>query len=471
MAHSAARPAASAKNKLLLWVVAIGFFMPMLDGTILNTSLPRIAADFGVTSLKLYVVVLAYLITVAFVIPISGWLADTLGLRKAFMLALILFTAGSVCCALSFNVWQLVGARVLQGVGGALLVPIGRLALTMTFPKKDFVYAISFVTIPGLIGPLIGPSLGGVIVQFFSWHWIFLINVPLGFLCLIMANYAMADFKPVKHVFDWKGYIFFSMGVLTLSLSAARGTAWVPYGALMFAASILFFYCYIRSALQRPLRALFKPRLFYNRSFSVGITANMFLRMSGGVMAFLAPLMMQTAMGFSPVKAGLTMLPFSLSTIFAKTIVERVLNTFGYRRFMAYNTAIMGVLLCGFSFLSEDVPYYFILLFFGVYGIFNSMHFTSLNTLTLVEVPRRDMSQANGLLSVVTQLSTSVGIGLAAASLAFFKRDYFASLNMGVLDSFHITFLLMGIFTAAGAMLFVLPVSEGIAGKPKHMEG
>ncbi|MDR0292299.1 MAG: MFS transporter [Elusimicrobium sp.] len=461
-------------RRVLAWLVAIAFFMQMLDGTILNTALPAIARSLGANPLRMQSVVISYMLTVAFLIPVSGWLADFFGTKKVFISAIFIFTLGSLACAMSQTLWQLVLARVFQGVGGALMVPVGRLAVMRVFPKAEMISALSFITIPGLVGPLVGPILGGVIVYYINWHWIFLINLPIGVVCALLTRYFMPKVKPMKMAFDWPGYFFFSAAVILMSLSLASAEGVnisARTTALMFLAGAFFMLAYARFSFTRPWRALFKPRLFYERSFAVGIIANIFLRFAAGALPFLGPLMLQVGLGFSALKAGLMMIPMGITSIWAKTLIEGQLNRFGYKKFMIFNTMIIGMLISCYSLINVGTSVIFILTLFGVLGVFNSMQFTALNTLTLIAVPQRDLSQANSLLSAVMQLSISLGVGVAGAVLAFFNaHNYYAQGSDKLMYAFHATYLFVGIFTILAASLFLTPFARNIVDKPSQLQ-
>ncbi|ACC97971.1 Major facilitator superfamily MFS_1 [Elusimicrobium minutum Pei191] len=459
-------------KKVIAWLVAVAFFMQMLDGTILNTALPEIAKSFGENPLRMQSVVISYMLTVAFILPISGWLADFLGTKRVFISAIFIFSLGSLCCALSNTLTQLVLSRVLQGVGGALMVPVGRLAVMRIFPKKELVSALSFITIPALVGPIVGPFAGGVIVQYVSWHWIFLINLPIGVVCAVFTYIAMPKVTPVKFKFDWIGYLLFSAAVILISLSLGsvdEATLGRRAAVLMFLAGALCLGAYARLSIAKPWSALFKPRLFYERSFTVGIIANLFIRFAGGSLPFLAPLFLQTALNYSPLKAGVAMLPLGVMSIAAKTFVEPVLNKLGYRRLMTYNAIIIGIMLCFLAFIGPNTSYLFILVYLGVLGIFNSMQFTSLNTLTLIAVPPRDLSQANSLLSAVMQISMGLGVSLVSAALAYFGAHTAKIGSENILYSFHATFVFIGVISILGVILFQSKFARGIVDKPKNM--
>jgi predicted MFS family arabinose efflux permease len=314
---------------------------------------------------------------------------------------------------------------------------------------------------------------GGVIAQYLSWHWIFLINLPIGAACALLSNINMAKSDTSKTKFDWAGYFLFSSAVilLTLSLGSAGETRIDRNCSIaMFMAGLLCLALDARFAIARPYRALFKPRLFYERSFSVGILANLLLRLGMGAVPFLIPLFLQTALGYSPSKAGLAMLPLGITTIVAKTFVETALNAFGYRKFMIYNTVIIGAMLCLIALMNASTPFWALLTFLGAMGIFNSMHFTALNTLALIAVPKRDLSQANGLLSSVMQLAMSLGVAVVSAVLAYFAARADKTGADNIVSSFHAAFLFIGVFTIASSALFISRVSKGIVDRPKNIK-
>jgi len=278
----------------LLWLVAAGVFMQMLDSTIVNTALPAMARDLAQSPLRMQAVVVAYALTVAMLIPASGWLADHFGTKRIFIAAVTLFTLGSLACAFSQNLPQLVASRVLQGIGGAMLLPVGRLAVLRAVPRKDFLAAMSFVTVPGLIGPLIGPTLGGWLVEVASWHWIFLINLPLGVLGTVAELRWMPDLRGPRVRFDALGYVLLAFGMVAVSLSldslsdhaGSRGAMVV---LLVFGLAGLVAY-WLHAA--RAPRPLFPLALFRVPSFSIGLLGNLFSRMGSSGMPFLIPLML-----------------------------------------------------------------------------------------------------------------------------------------------------------------------------------
>ncbi len=300
--------------RVLPWLVAVAFFMQTLDGTILNTALPAMARDLAEDPLRMQGVVIAYMLTVALLIPASGWLADRFGTRRTFFTAIALFTLGSLFCALSGSFNQLVVSRVVQAVGGAMMLPVGRLVVLRAYPREDFVRVMTFIALPGLVGPLVGPTLGGWLVEYASWHWIFLINLPVGLLGALAALRFMPDLRQTGEMrFDTFGFILFgaAMVLITIALEGL-GELQMPHARVMLllfgGVACLAAYWLRAGKVDRPL---FSPQLFHNRSFAVGILGNLFARLGSGALPFLTPLLLQVALGYSPAQAGMTMIPLA----------------------------------------------------------------------------------------------------------------------------------------------------------------
>lgn len=293
-----------AQRKWLPWLTAVGFFMQTLDGTILNTALPSMAEALGESPLQMQSVIIAYMLTVALLIPASGWLADRFGTRRVYLVAILLFTLGSLACAIANTLPMLVIARVLQGVGGALLMPIGRLAVLRVYSKHELLRVMSFVTIPGLLGPLIGPALGGWLVEVASWHWVFLINLPVGLLGFVASWHFMPDLRQHTARFDWQGFVLFSVGMVLVSVGLqglgehSISTGWALFAVLFGLAAMASYWLYAATA-EQPL---FSLALFKTSTFAIGIWGNLFARLGSGAMPFLTPLFLQLGLGFSPSK-------------------------------------------------------------------------------------------------------------------------------------------------------------------------
>lgn len=455
---SASAPVASQPPKTLLWLVAIGFFMQTLDGTIVNTALPGMAVSLGESPLQLQWVVIAYMLTMAMVIPASGWLADRFGTRRIFFSAIVLFVIGSTLCAASHDLNLLVGGRIIQGIGGAMLLPVGRLAVLRSYPKDQFLRAMSFVMIPGLIGPLVGPTLGGWLVEYASWHWIFLINIPVGIVGAIATWAAMPDKRPEGGIgsFDLPGYAMLAISMVALSLSLdgfaslGIGRATVVVLLIIGLATTTAYWLHA----QRSVAPLFPPSLFRIGSFRVGILGNVFARIGSGSMPFLIPLLMQVALGYSPSEAGMLMLPVAIAAIFAKRIATGLIVRFGFRRVLTANTVFLGILIASFSLTAPEQPLVLRMLQLALFGAINSLQFTAMNTVTLKDLGTHQASSGNTMLSMTQMLSMSLGVSVASAVLGAFTEIFSHAHDGNTLAAFHASFACIGIMTSAAAWIF-----------------
>lgn len=443
--------------KVLLWLVAIGFFMQTLDATIVNTALPAMARSLGESPLRMQSVVVAYSLAMAMLIPASGWLADRFGPRRVYLAAITLFVVGSVCCALAQQLGQLVAARVVQGLGGALLLPVGRLVVLRTFPREQFLQAMSFVAIPGLIGPLIGPTLGGWLVEAASWHWIFLINVPVGLAgCLATLRYMPG--QPAAQVarLDLAGYLMLAFGMVSLSLAldglASLGLRQASVLVLMiFGLAALA--AYWLHAARRP-DPLFSPHLFSVPTLRIGLLGNLFSRLGSSCMPFLVPLLLQVTMGYSPLHAGLMMLPVAVAGMSMKRFTTPLITRFGYRRVLVTNTLLVGLTMASFALAAPSQPLWVHGLQLAVFGAVNSLQFTAMNTVTLKDLEHGMASSGNSLLSMVQMLAMGMGVAAAGGVLAAFTDFYQAAPDHQTLLAFQATFACMGLITVASAAIF-----------------
>ena len=443
--------------KILLWLVAIGFFMQTLDSTIVNTALPAMAASLGESPLRMQSVVIAYSLTMAVLIPASGWLADRFGTRQVFFVAILLFVAGSIFCAASKSLDMLIAARVIQGAGGAMLLPVGRLAVLRNFLRERFLQAISFIAIPGLVGPLIGPTLGGWLVEAASWHWIFLVNVPVGIIGGIATLAYMPDSRSAEvRRFDMTGYLLlaFGMAAISLSLNGLSDLGLKHASVLVLLvfglASITAYWLH---ATRRP-DPLFSPALFKIHTFTVGLLGNLFSRIGTGAMPFLIPLLLQLSLGYSPAQAGMMMLPVAGAAMLSKRPVTLLITRFGYRNVLVSNTLLVGLTIADMALMSASQPLWLHVLQLAVFGAVNSMQFTAMNTITLKDLKAGGASSGNSLFSMVQMLAMSLGVTVAGAMLGTFSRLFGHDSGADSLSAFHATFICVGLITAASAGIF-----------------
>lgn len=439
-----------------LWIVAFGFFMQTLDTTIVNTALPSMAASLAVNPLHMHAVIVSYVLTVAVMLPVSGWLADRFGVRNIFFSAIILFSLGSLFCALSGTLDQLILSRVVQGIGGAMMVPVGRLTVMKLVPRSQYMAAMTFVTLPGQIGPLLGPVLGGVLVQYASWHWIFLINLPVGLVGAVATLLLMPNLTMPPRRFDFRGFLLLAAGMatLTLALDGQRGLGVSPLTLclliLIGVFSLLFYLLHARG----NDGALFSLKLFENRIYALGLFGSFTSRIGSGMLPFMTPVFLQVGMGYSPLHAGLMMIPMVLGNMGMKRIVVQIVNRFGYRRVLVGSTvALSGVVLMfpvvallGWNLLLPLVLF--------LQGMVNAIRFSAMNTLTLKELPDDLASSGNSLLSMIMQLSMSIGVTLAGLLLGTFGQQALAD-SPRVHEAFIYTYLCMAVLIILPALIFM----------------
>ncbi|MEL1895250.1 DHA2 family efflux MFS transporter permease subunit [Klebsiella pneumoniae] len=423
----------------LPWIAAMAFFMQALDATILNTALPAIAHSLNRSPLAMQSAIISYTLTVAMLIPVSGWLADRFGTRRVFIIAVSLFTLGSLACALSSSLTELVIFRVIQGIGGAMMMPVARLALLRAYPRSELLPVLNFVTMPGLVGPILGPVLGGVFVTWASWHWIFLINIPIGVIGILYARKYMPNFTTPRRRFDIGGFLLFGLSLVLFSsgIELFGEKIVATWQALaVIAVSLLLLVAYVRHARRHP-SPLISLSLFKTHTFSVGIAGNLATRLGTGCVPFLMPLMLQVGFGYPAIIAGCMIAPTAIGSIIAKSTVTQVLRWFGYRKTLVGITVFIGLMIAQFSLQSPEMPLWMLLLPLFVLGMAMSTQFTAMNTITL---------------AVTQQLSISLGVAISAAVLRFYEGFD----NASTVQQFHYTFITMGVITIISALMFML---------------
>ena len=441
-------------KKILPLILATAIFMQMLDSTILNTSLPSIAKDLNESPLNMQNAIISYVLTLALFMPVSGFLADKFGTKKVFIISLILFSLGSLLCSLSPNLTVLVVSRVIQGVGGSLMTPVGKLALIKTFDKSELLKAMNFAIIPALIGPVLGPLIGGYMVDYLSWHWIFLINLPIGILGIVLSVKYMPNYFSKIIDFDFKGFLFFAAASLLLSISLEwMGNAKnITPVLLVFLMGFIFIYLYYRHA-KKQENPIFPLELFMVRTFRVGFLGNLATRLGISSIPLLIPLMIQIAYGQSAVVSGWIVAPMAITAMFGKSAVIKILNRFGYRKTLMFNTFLIGTLICLMAIPGINTSIYWFIPLILVLGFFNSIQFTSMNTISISDLRDSHTSSGNSLISVNQQIAIGFGIAFGLIILKLFEGDT-QLIKGNIHNAFRYTFLVMGILTILSGFVF-----------------
>lgn len=442
--------------RLLVLLVSIGFFMQALDTTIVNTALPAMAQNLQENPLHMHGVIVAYVLSVASCIPLSGWLADRFGLRHVYLSAIIIFTIGSLGCGLSKSLEQLIFFRVLQGIGGALLLPVGRLSLLKIIPREQFLSAINLMSLAGLIGPLIGPTLGGWLVEVASWHWIFLINIPMGLLGVIVTFKALPNIiEPDVKRFDNSGVFMLivamvglTLGIDSFSIKSSGSSHSIGYALL--SAGIIASLLYAHHA-HNHQNALFRSDLFRHQFYAIGILGNFFARFAGNAIPFVLPLLMQVVFKFEPFETGLMMIPLVLGSLFSKPIVRPLIQKFGYRNVLLFNTTAVGLCVMSFTLTTATTPEWLRALHFFIFGTLNSIQFVSMNTYTLKDLPSQHASSGNSFLSMIMMLSMSIGIAFTGTLIHFYQGTTF---HLPIAQAFDYTLLTLGALNVVTMLIF-----------------
>ncbi len=437
-------------KKLVPWLIAIAFFMESLDATILNTAVPIMAKALGVVPLSMKSVLSSYTLSLAVFIPISSWIADRFGTRRVFGTAIGIFTLGSLLCGLSNNIHLLVLCRILQGCGGALMVPVGRLTLVRTYAKSELVRTMSFVAIPALIGPMVGPLAGGLIVGFSHWRMIFFVNLPIGILGLLMVYKYFPDYRVEKSdKLDLLGMILFGAGIALLSyvLEVFGETTLSLSGILgLLGLSATFLLSYLLHAKQIA-QPLLRLGLLKIRTLRAAVGGNFFTRLGAGGMPFLLPLLYQVGLGYTPIQSGLLIMPQPLAAIAFRFSVPGLLSYFGYRKLLLANTIFMGLTMMAFATVDQGTAIWLIILQACGFGFFSSLQYTSMSTLAYADVEDRDTSMASTILSTVQQMSLSFGVATASLITTFFIADRLHSNPEEMIQGLHKGFMALGVVT------------------------
>ncbi len=444
-------------KRLLPWLVAVAFFMESLDTTILNTAVPTIADALGIAPLSMKAALTSYTISLAVFIPISGWIADRFGTRRVFLTAIGVFTFGSIMCGVSVDMPMLVASRILQGCGGALMMPVGRITMVRTFPRGDLIRAMSFVAIPGLIGPLFGPLAGGLIVGYLHWRMIFFVNVPVGLAGMYLVYRHMPDYRTETDVpLDFVGLALFGSGIALLSyVLEIFGEHDLSTRSILFllGLSVLLLLAYARHALGEKF-PLLELALFRVRTFRSAVAGSFATRLGVGGLPFLLPLLYQIGLGYTPVQSGLLIAPQPLAAMSLKMLMPKILTRFGYRRVLLVNTFAVGIVIILFMAVSPGFPAALIVMLGFALGFFSSMQFTSINTLVFADLPDAEASAGSSISSTVQQMSMSFGVAVSSLLAAVFLGGEHRPDPKSMVSGIHWTFLTLGLMTIVSSLLF-----------------
>lgn len=438
-------------------MVAVAFLMESIDTTILNTAVPTIADALGVVPLSMKSVLSSYTLSLAVFIPISGWVADRFGTRRVFATAIAIFTLGSLLCGLSTSIHVLVACRILQGMGGALMVPVGRLTIVRTFQRSELVRAMTFVSIPALIGPMLGPVAGGFIVGYFHWRLIFFVNLPIGFLGLALVFRRFPNYRSERvEKLDVFGGVLFGLGIGVLSyILEVFGEHTLGTGAILglFAVSVALLSGYFRHAMAAA-HPLLRLVLFRVRTFRSAVIGSFITRLGAGGIPFLLPLLYQVGLGYTPVQSALLLVPQSVAAMALKPWMPRILERFGYRRVLLANTMMMGGAIVLFATIGARTPVFVIAVLSLLFGAAASLQYTSMNTLAYADVAAPDTSMASTIASTLQQMSLSFGVAAASLATAIFIPDRFRSRPGELLHGIHRALLVLGAMTVVSALVF-----------------
>jgi EmrB/QacA subfamily drug resistance transporter len=443
------------RDRIVALIVAVALFMENMDSTIIATSLPAIAADIGTPPLALKLAITSYLLSLAVFIPVSGWTADRFGARTVFRTAIGVFVLGSIGCALSSSLADFVIARMVQGAGGAMMTPVGRLVLLRTFDKRALVTAMAWVTIPALIGPLIGPPVGGFITTYFSWHWIFLINVPIGIVGILLATRFIDNIRLERpDPFDFLGMALVGVGVGGLAFGlSVLGLHFLPgaFVAALIAIGATSTFAYVVYA-RHATAPVLDLSLFQVPTLRASVAGGFVFRIGIGAMPFLLPLMLQLAFSMTPFESGLITFSSALGAMGMKAAAAMVLRRFGFRPVLIVNALIGAAFLAVIGLFTSDTPVMVMIAVLVVGGFFRSLQFTSINTIAYADLDRSRMSRATSLVSVAQQLSISCGVAVGALIVDLVSQ-YRAHPTLTAED-FSIAFYGVALISASAALIF-----------------
>jgi len=451
------------RDRIVPLIIAVALFMENMDSTVIATSLPAIATDIGANPLELKLAVTSYLLSLAIFIPASGWTADRFGARTVFRAAIAVFMLGSIGCALSSSLTDFVIARIVQGMGGAMMTPVGRMVLVRSISKRELVNAMAWVTTPALIGPVLGPPIGGFITTYATWHWIFIINLPIGLLGIVLATRYIDDIKAeTRERFDIFGMVLAGLGIAGVAFGlSVLGLNFLPWWVVvaLVVSGVCFIAAYLIHARHTDNPAL-DLTLFRLPTFFASVTGGFVFRLGLGALPFLLPLMLQVGFGMTPFQSGMITFATALGAMGMKWATAMILRRFGFRAILVINSMISSAFLAVCAAFTATTPIALMVAPLLIGGFFRSLQFTSINTIAYAEVEQHRVSKATALVSVGQQLAVSAGVAIGALAVETTVRLK----GTGILEAsdFPPAFLVVAAISALSVFIFMrLPADAG----------
>lgn len=444
-------------KQIVSFIVSLALFMDALDSSIINTAIPAMSHSLHVYPVDLKVALLSYLLSLTIFIPISGWVADHYGVKKSFISALFVFTVGSFWCGNVHALLELVMARALQGMGGALMLPLGRLILLRTFPRHELVNAMNHVIIIVALGVMLGPLAGGIITDHLSWPWIFWVNIPIGFFALAIAMVWLPKDEPKKgQPFDFWGFVFFSSGLATLTFALSNlseSYASLTYNLSILSIAVLLLIIYFLYSYKRP-HTILNISLFRLRTFRISIIANLCCRLGFGGVPFLLPLLLQIGLGYSAQLSGLLMVPIAIGIMLMKSVSLPIFRWFGFKRVLLFNTMLVAAALLAFRMINVGTSVYTIASLAFLFGFLIALQYGAMNSLAYADISEHEHSSAASIISTNQQLAQSFGVSITALLLHYYTSIAPHAYHLTI-PIFHETFFALGLLTLISTLIFL----------------
>lgn len=444
-------------KQMMIFIVSMTIFMEGVDSTIINTAIPAISHSLSVNPIDVKITLISYLLSLAVFIPISGWVADKYGAKNVFIAAIFIFSASSLWCGFAHNLPELAFARLLQGLGGSLMVPVARLIMMRCIDKHEFISQWGRVIMMAALGWMLGPLLGGLITYYLSWHWIFWVNIPVGIFTILIAYYYLTDNQ--QHnvpSLDKLGLMLFGCGLagLVFSLSSFSETA-IPdlYSLIILLFSFLLLCGYFWHS-KKCNNPIINTNLFHVRTFRIGVLGNLIIRLGAGGLMFLVPLLLQVGLGYSSLLSGLLVAPMAIGIVTGKSFVLSLYRYLGFKKLLLINTVLIGLTVWSFILINNQTSIYLVALLAFIFGMFSSLQFTGMNSLAYADLPVENYSSATSIMSALQQMSASFGVAVSALLIRLFSPN-FKIQSVLTTSIFHHAFFAMGIIVIVTLVVFI----------------